>query len=259
MERGGLAAAPFRSDVPAYFALSVPSMISSATGLSRDRAMGTLSSSVAIGVTATREDYRRVQRSDHDGDMSLTWGRRSFPDPRRLRPRVLLLICAAVATIASGVPDRSVVQPPSLDLADARGPIQGLFDLHRGAIERGDRVSYELTLDPRSPAFVACMRRQFDLGRARADALAPGRVVGLEHVAGTNVIRVRLEQRDGIGTHYVRRFLIGPVTAFPWLDLMRSVPAWYISYPDPDDPRTAGPLPGGAIEGSGCGRDGPLP
>jgi hypothetical protein len=67
---------------------------------------------------------------------------------------------------------------------------------------------------------------------------------------------VRLEQRDGVGIHYVRRFLVGPVTAFPWLDLMRSRPAWYLSYPDPDDPRTTGPLPSGAIEGSGCGKDG---
>jgi hypothetical protein len=165
--------------------------------------------------------------------MSLTWGRRSFPDPRRgLRGRLILLIAAAAATIASGAPDRYVERLGSLDLAEARGPIQGLFDLHRGALERGDRVSYELTLDPRSRAFVDCMRRHFELGRARAEALAPGRVVGLEHIAGTNVVRVRLEQRDGIGIHYVRRFLIGPVTAFPWLDLMRSVPAWYISYPD---------------------------
>jgi hypothetical protein len=166
--------------------------------------------------------------------MSLTWGRRSFPDPRHaLRHRVALFVFAVVAAIASGAPDRSIARPPALDLAEARGPIQGLFDLHRGALERGDRVSYELTLDPRSQPFVECMRREFDLGRARAEALAPGRVVGLEHIAGTNLVRVRLEQRDGIGIHYVRRFLIGPVTAFPWLDLMRSVPAWYISYQDP--------------------------
>ncbi len=189
--------------------------------------------------------------------MSLTWGRRDPPEPGpSTGRRILLLLCAAAAAIVAGAQDPFVARQPSPIGPDTHGTIQGLFDLHRGAIERRDRRSYELTLDPRSPAFVACMHGLFDLGRERADALAPGRVVGLEHIRGTNLVRVRLQQRDGIAVHYARRFLIGPVTAFPALDLMRSVPAWYLSYPDRGDLGTAGSPPVGALEGT-CGRDGP--
>jgi hypothetical protein len=165
--------------------------------------------------------------------MSIAWGRRPVPDVRASAGRRALLVLAIlVVALVSAIVDPFAARTPSIVGADTPGTIQGLFDLHRAAIERGDRVSYENTLDPRSREFTACMRRLFEQGRARADALAPGRVLGLEHVAGTNLVRVRLEQRDGVGIHYVRRFLIGPVTAFPWLDLLRSVPAWYISYPD---------------------------
>lgn len=133
---------------------------------------------------------------------------------------------------AGAAPDRFTSRAPSPIGPETPATVQGLFDLHRAAIERGDHVSYDLTLDPRSKDFIACKRRQFEEGRARADALAPARVIGLEHVEGTNLVRVRLQQRDGVGVHYVRRFLVGPVTAFPWIDMMRSVPAWYISFPD---------------------------
>ncbi|MBI2983754.1 MAG: hypothetical protein HYY42_06220 [Chloroflexi bacterium] len=188
--------------------------------------------------------------------MSLTWGRRHWPGPRRSTGRWIVLVLGVLAVaIVAAAKDTFVAQETSPIGPDTHGTIQGLFDLHRAAIERRDRVSYELTLDPRSPKFVACMLGLFDLGRERAEALAPGRVVGLEHVPNTNLVRVRLQQRDGIAVHYVRRFLIGPVTAFPALDRMRSVPAWYVSYPDPGD--LAGPSPIGAVEGSGCGRDGP--
>jgi len=163
----------------------------------------------------------------------ITWGRRTLPPPRAAGwQRALLLLLIVIGGAAAAAPDRFVSRAPSPIGPDAPATIQGLFDLHRSAVERGDHVSYELTLDPRSKEFVACMRRLFDQGRARADALAPGRVLGLEHVAGTNLVRVRLQQRDGVGVHYVRRFLVGPVTAFPWLDIMRSVPAWYVSFPD---------------------------
>ncbi len=188
--------------------------------------------------------------------MALSWGRRHLPDPRAGSGRRVLLILAALAVaLISGVADPFVARKPPLIGPDTPATIQGLFDLHRAALERGDRVSYENTLDPRSPSFIACMRRHLDAGRARADALAPGRVVGLEHIEGTNLVRVRLQQRDGVGIHYVRRFLIGPVSAFPWLDVMRSVPAWYVSYPDPGDPPAI--LPTGTIEGTGCRREGP--
>ncbi len=190
--------------------------------------------------------------------MSLTWGHRELPERRAsMRSRVILFICAVAVALVAGIADPFVRPPPSLIGPGAARAIQGLFDLHRAAVERGDRVSYELTLDPRSRAFVACIDRHLDSPRARAEALAPARLVGLEHITGTNLVRVRLEQRDGIGIHYVRRFLIGPVSAFPWLDLMRSVPAWYVSYPEPGDLGTAPTLPEGAIDGSGCGRDGP--
>ena len=163
----------------------------------------------------------------------ISWGRRQLPAPRASAWRIVALaLCAVVAAVASAAPGRFVARPASPIGPDTPGTIQGLFDIHRAAVERGDRVSYENTLDPRSREFIACMRRLFDQGRERADALAPARVLGLEHVEGTNVVRVRLQQRDGVGTHYVRRFLIGPVTAFPWIDMMRSVPAWYVSFPD---------------------------
>lgn len=163
----------------------------------------------------------------------MTWGRRPLPPPRAAGwQRALLLLLVVTGGAVGAAPDRFIERTPSPIGPETPATIQGLFDLHRGAIERGDHVSYELTLDPRSRDFIACMRRQFERGRARADALAPGRVLGLEHVEGTNLVRVRLRQRDGVGVHYVRRFLVGPVTAFPWLDIMRSVPAWYISYPD---------------------------
>lgn len=163
----------------------------------------------------------------------ITWGRRPLPPPRAAAwQRALLLLLILIGAAAAAAPDRFVARPPSIIGPDTMGTVQGLFDLHRAAIERGDRVSYEVNLDPRSREFIACMRRLFDQGRARADALAPARVLSLEHIPGTNVVRVRLQQRDGIGVHYVRRFLVGPVTAFPWIDMMRSVPAWYISFPD---------------------------
>lgn len=163
----------------------------------------------------------------------ITWGRRPLPPPRAAAwQRALLLLLILIGAAAAAAPDRFVARPPSIIDPDTMGTVQGLFDLHRAAIERGDRVSYEVNLDPRSREFIACMRRLFDQGRARADALAPARVLSLEHIPGTNVVRVRLQQRDGIGVHYVRRFLVGPVTAFPWIDMMRSVPAWYISFPD---------------------------
>jgi hypothetical protein len=188
--------------------------------------------------------------------MSLTWGHRRWPAPRPRTGRwIVLVLCVLAVAIVGGARDTLVARQESPIGPDTQGTIQGLFDLHRAAIERRDRVSYELTLDPRSRKFAACMIGLFDLGRERADVLAPGRVVGLEHVPGTNLVRVRLQQRDGIAVHYVRRFLIGPVTAFPALDLMRSVPAWYLSYPDPGD--LAGSSPIGALEGTGCGRDGP--
>lgn len=190
--------------------------------------------------------------------MSMTWGRRPLPELRAsLGQRVALILCALVIALVSGTADPFVRPLPSLLGPEAARTIQGLFELHRAAAERGDRVSYELTLDPRSRAFVACMQRHLDARGARAEALAPARVAGLDEVPGTNLVRVRLEQRDGIGIHYVRRFLVGPVTAFPWIDLMRSVPAWYVSYPDEGDLNSAPPLPAGVIDGSGCGRDGP--
>ena len=167
------------------------------------------------------------------------------------------MLCVLAVTIVAGAKDTFVAREASPIGPDTSGTIQGLFDLHRAALERRDRVSYELTLDPRSPKFVACMLGLFDLGNERAEALAPGRVVALEHVPGTNLVRARLQQRDGIAVHYVRRFLIGPVTAFPALDLMRSVPAWYVSYPDQGDLGIAGSSPVGALEGTRCGRDGP--
>lgn len=188
----------------------------------------------------------------------ITWGRWPASEPRpSAAQRALLALCVALAAIAAAVQDPFVARPASPIGPDTHGTIQGLFDLHRGAIDRRDRRSYELTLDPRSPAFVACMQRLFDLGRERADALAPGRVLGLDHIKGTNLVRVRLQQRDGIAIHYARRFLIGPVTAFPALDVMRSVPAWYLSYTDRGDLESAGPPPLGTLEGTGCGRDGP--
>lgn len=188
--------------------------------------------------------------------MSLTWGHRRWPAPRPSAGRWIVVVVAVLAVaIVAGGRDTFVARQESPIGPDTLGTIQGLFDLHRAAIDRGDRVSYELALDPRSRKFVACMIGLFELGRERADALAPGRVLGLEHIPGTNLVRARVQQRDGIAVHYVRRFLIGPVTAFPALDRMRSVPAWYLSYPDPTD--LAGAPPGGDVEGSGCGRDGP--
>lgn len=181
--------------------------------------------------------------------MSITWGRRPVLEPRAsLAQRIALVLCVVIAAASASPAESSVLRPPELIGPETQATIQGLFDLHRAAIERRDRVSYELTLDPRSKDFVACMGRLFDLGRARADALAPGQVVGLEPVAGTNLVRVRLQQRDGIGIHYVRRFLIGPVTAFPWLDIKRSVPAWYISRPDPGDPGSSSLRAGECVE-----------
>ena len=162
----------------------------------------------------------------------ITWGGRP-PEPRASGwQRAALALSVLLAAVAAGVPDRFVAREPSIIGPETPGTIQGLFEIHLAAIERGDRIAFENTLDPRSPPFVACMRRLFELGRARADALAPARVAGLEHLAGTNLVRVRLHQRDGVRVHYERRFLICPVTSFAWIDLQRAVPAWYISRPD---------------------------
>lgn len=191
--------------------------------------------------------------------MSLTWGRRYAHRPRvSTGRRILLLLCAAAIGVVAATQDSLVARPQALIESETRGTIQGLFDLHIAAIERRDRVSYELTLDPRTRAFVACMNALFDSGPERAAALAPGRIVSLEHLPGTNVLRVRLQQHDGIAVHYARRFLIGPVTAFPWIDLMRSVPAWYLSYAEPGDLRNSSASPPGESEGTGCGREGPV-
>ena len=89
--------------------------------------------------------------------MSLTWGHRELPERRAsMRSRVILFICAVAVALVAGIADPFVRPPPSLIGGDAPRTIQGLFDLHRAAVERGDRVSYvvgsrAIPVHPRTP------------------------------------------------------------------------------------------------------------
>jgi len=70
--------------------------------------------------------------------------------------RIVLLICTLLAATIAGIADPFVRPPPSLIGGDAPRTIQGLFDLHRAAVERGDRVSYvvgsrAIPVHPRTP------------------------------------------------------------------------------------------------------------
>lgn len=165
--------------------------------------------------------------------MGLTWGRRPRGERWRIsRARVLLVLFAIVAALVSSTPGPFLVRPASFIDADTPAQIQALLDAHRSAIERGDLFAYERTLDRRSTAFVRCMGEFFELGPARVAELEPGRVLDMRQIGPSSLVRVRVQQRDGVVIQYVRRLLVVRFTALPPFDLRSTFVVWYISPPD---------------------------
>lgn len=165
--------------------------------------------------------------------MGLTWGRRPRGERWRIsRARVLLVLFAIVAALVSSTPGPFLVRPASVIDADTPAQIQALLDAHRSAIERGDLFAYERTLDRRSTAFVRCMGEFFELGPARVAELEPGRVLDMRQIGPSSLVRVRVQQRDGVVIQYVRRLLVVRFTALPPFDLRSTFVVWYISPPD---------------------------
>lgn len=164
--------------------------------------------------------------------MGLSWGRRP---PERHHATGLAQVALALATVLAGVAGSAVPtlgRPVSIIEADTRRQIQETLDQHVEAIVKRDLFVYQRTIDRRNAAFDRCMRELFDLGDLRVQGLRPERIVGLSPVS-PNLVRVRVEQRNGVATVYVRRLAVVSFLALPPFDIRRVFYVWYVSPPDP--------------------------
>lgn len=169
--------------------------------------------------------------------MSLSWGRRPGPDRAAVvRAQVALASIAVLAAVAASAGPPLLDRVPSIIEADTRQRIQETLDQHVDALARRDLFVYQRTLDRRNAVFDRCMRELFELGDIRAQALRPERVVGLAQAA-PSLVRLQVEQRNGIATHYVRRLAVVSFLTRPPFDIRRVFVVWYLSPPGPEEIR----------------------